>query len=210
VVWSSSGELPHRRFAFTADGLALVASHDRTNVYLDTNTMILMGQSLDGRWAPDRDKSADAPARLAAARLFLYGVFPRIGWSLLTSGDALAEVTANGREDWTAAFIRNVDRDRDAPPRQTIEGRADVLISQGVNASDAIHLAHADLRPWVDCLVTHDQRFLRQAMRSDKRETLDVIRVEDAAERLAIQPGEEALIEPVDGPLVHAPHWWVP
>ena len=67
-------------------------------VYLGTNMVIDLSEVFIG-WRPPSDSGKTAKQKVAAARLFFYGVHER-GWDLVISAEGRAELIAREAPDW--------------------------------------------------------------------------------------------------------------
>lgn len=132
-------------------------------VYLDTNFLIDLVDTLSPGWKPSNDKTSRN--KLAVARVFFYGRRPRCDWFPVVGSEGRRELeTKSG--DWTAGYFLDVDMASDS---KSLEPRWEVLRneyqSSGLKEADARHLAAAVVRPWVHFLITSDEDFRRKAGR---------------------------------------------
>lgn len=106
----------------------------------------------------------------------------------------------------------DVDQSSDAPDEATTETHAALLREQvlSLKLADSLHLARADLRPWVSYFVTNDGKLLNAAKRMKLRGDLQVITAPEAEARLEITAGEKPPTSPAFGSPLRQDHWWIP
>ena len=187
------------------------APRDPGWVYLDTNVLIDLADVFNG-WRPPPEPDNSDRQRIAAARIFFYGYQGRSDWYPVVSAEGRRELTACGAPDWTLPMFLDVDETSDAPSPDVTAERAAQFRSTipSLKEPDSLHLARADLRPWIGYFVSNDRKLRNAAGRAGLRAGLEVIDAPEAEARLGIQPGERPSLAPANGSPLAQDLWWIP
>jgi hypothetical protein len=178
-------------------------------VYLDTNVLRYMFDGLSGDWYPPPNPSETDLAILAAVRLRFYAYLTRNRWTLCTSRTASQELMRRDRYEWVLGTFLYVEAPSDAVPQDAIQLRVKEYEQLSIRGADALHLAWADLTPWVDRFVTNDVKLRRRAARASVN--VRVLSPVEAEAELQIAPGEAPPIRLLpEHPLSSGPPWWIP
>jgi predicted nucleic acid-binding protein len=174
-------------------GAVVTESPVDQHVYLDANVIIDYWAAMNEQWDPVGDMANESnQQRIAAARLVFYGYRSRtppgspVPWYLVTSTKAREDIGRRPGPDLITGFVAEIDLGGDAPDPAKVTARAAEIVKiAGIGVDNAVHLAQADLRPWVRYIVTNDETFRNLASKLDIAQ-LRLVSVFEAVELLHI------------------------